>query len=81
MIISKLPNSSKHQYKAEFKNIVDSEVLSSDFSGLRTSAALLTSLASTASTTSTASKAIFHKKKLPGVWIIPDSKKTNKDPF
>ena len=29
-------NSSKHQYKAEFKNLDDSEVLSSDFFGLRT---------------------------------------------
>ena len=34
MIISKKLNSSKHQYKAEFKNLYDCEVLSSDFSGL-----------------------------------------------
>jgi hypothetical protein len=54
MIISEKLISSKQQYKAEIKNIVDSEVLSSDFSGLRTSAASLTSLASTAS------KALFH---------------------
>ena len=39
--------SSKHQYKAEFKNLDDSEVLSSDFSGLKTSAASVTSTAST----------------------------------
>jgi hypothetical protein len=32
-------NISKHQNEAEFKNMDDSEVLSSDFSGLRTSAA------------------------------------------
>ena len=51
---------SKHQYKAEFKNLDDSEVLSSDFSGLRTSAASLTSLASATSMASTASKALFH---------------------
>jgi hypothetical protein len=47
---------SKHQNKAEFKNLVKSEVLSSNFSGLRNSAALVTSTASTtlvASMTST----------------------------
>ena len=60
MIISEKYNFSKHQYKAEFKNLDDSEVLSSDFSGLRTSAASLTSLASATSTASTASKALFH---------------------
>ena len=60
MIISKEKKSSKHQYKAEFKNLDDSEVLSSDFSGLRTSAASLTSLASATSMASTASKALFH---------------------
>jgi hypothetical protein len=36
---------SKHQNKSEFKNLDDSEVLISDFPGLRTSAA---SIASTA---------------------------------
>ena len=51
MIISKLQNSPKHQYKAEFKNLDDSEVLSSDSLGLGTSAASLAS---------TASKALFH---------------------
>ena len=34
---------SKHQNKAEFKNLDDSEVLSNDFLGLRASAASLTS--------------------------------------
>ena len=54
--------SSKHQYKAESKNVDDSEVLSNDFSGLRTSAASLTSLASATSMASTASKALFHQR-------------------
>ena len=34
MIISKKRKSSKYQYKAEFKNIDDSEVLSDDFQAL-----------------------------------------------
>jgi len=50
---------SKHKNKAEFKCLDDSEVLSSDFPGLKTSAATMTSVASTASITSTAS---FHQK-------------------
>jgi hypothetical protein len=36
---------SKHQNKAEFKNLDDFEVPSSDFSGLRTSATSMTSTA------------------------------------
>ena len=40
---------SKHKNKAEFKCLDDSEVLSSDFSGLKTSAASMTSVTSTAS--------------------------------
>ena len=36
---------SKHKNKAEFKWLDDSEVLSSDFSGLKTSAASMTSVA------------------------------------
>jgi hypothetical protein len=57
-------SSSKHQNKAEFKNLYGSEVLSSDFPGLKTSAA---SMASTASTTFTAS---FHPKNTaPDSWI------------
>ena len=49
---------SKHKTKAEFKCLDDSEVLSSDFPGLSTSAASMTSVTSTASMalmTSTAS--------------------------
>jgi hypothetical protein len=53
---------SKHQNKDEYKNLDASEVLSSDFSGPRTSAALLTSSASATSLASTASKALFHQK-------------------
>ena len=48
---------SKHKIKAESKCLDDSEVLSSNFPGLKTSAASMTSVASTASMTSTAS---FH---------------------
>ena len=40
---------SKHPNKAEFKCLDDSEVLSSDFPGFKTSAASMTSVASTAS--------------------------------
>ena len=56
---TKLEIFSKHQTELEFKNLDDSEVLSSDFPCLKTSAALMTSVASTASMTSTAS---FHEK-------------------
>ena len=45
---------SKHQNKAEFKNLDDSEVLSSDFLDLKISAASMASTASTASMASTA---------------------------
>ena len=69
MIISEKYNFSKHQHKAEFKNLDDSEVLSSDFSGLRTSAASLTSLASATSMASTASKALFHKRTSISWWL------------
>ena len=40
---------SKHQCKAELKNLDDSEVLNSDFPGLKTSAASMTLTASTTS--------------------------------
>ena len=50
--------------KVVFKNLDDSEVLSSDFPGPRTSAVSLTSSASATSLASTASKALFHKKNL-----------------
>ena len=49
----------KHRNKAEFYNLDDSEVLNSDFPGLRTSAASMTSITSVASMTSTAS---FHQR-------------------
>jgi hypothetical protein len=51
---------SKHKNKAEFKCLDDSEVLSSDFPGLKTSAASMTSVASTASIASMTSTASFH---------------------
>ena len=60
IMLKKHRNSSKHQYKAEFKNLDDSEFLSGTFSGLRTSVASLTSMASATSTASTPSKALFH---------------------
>jgi hypothetical protein len=52
----------KHQNKAQFENLVNSEVLSSDFSDLRTSAASMTSTASTTSVASMTSTASFHQK-------------------
>ena len=52
----------KHKNKAEFKCLDDSEVLSSDFPGLKTSAASMTSVASTASMASMTSTALFHQK-------------------
>ena len=53
---------SKHQNKAEFKDLDRSEVLSSDFLVLRTSAASMTSTASTTSMASMTSTASFHQK-------------------
>ena len=52
---------SKHNNKAEFKCLDDSDVLSSDFSGLKTSAASMTAMASTASVASMTSTASFHQ--------------------
>ncbi len=49
----------KHKNKAEFKCLDDSKVLSSDFSGLRTFEASLTSPASVTSMASTASKSLL----------------------
>jgi hypothetical protein len=49
----------KHKNKAEFKCLDDSEVLSSNFPGLKTSAASMTSVASTASMASMTSTASF----------------------
>ena len=48
---------SNHKNKAEFKCLDDSEVLTSDFSGLKTSAASMTSVTSTASMASMTSTA------------------------
>ena len=53
---------SKHKTKAEFKSLDDPEVLSSEFPGLTTSAASMTSVASTASLASMTSTASFHQK-------------------
>ena len=73
---------SKHHNKAEFKNLDDSEVLSSDFPDLRTSAASVTSTASTASVVSMTFTASFHQKITnPNGWIIPATKMTNTGPF
>jgi hypothetical protein len=55
---------SKHQNKAEFNNLDDSEVPSCDFPGLRTFAVSMTSTASMASMTSMTWTASFHQKKL-----------------
>ena len=53
---------SKHPNKAEFIDMDDSEILRSDFTGLRTSAASMTSTASTTSMFSMTSTASFHQK-------------------
>jgi hypothetical protein len=53
--------SSKHQSKAEFENLDDTEVLSSNFPGLITSATSMTSMASTTSVASMTSTASFHE--------------------
>ena len=52
----------KHQSKAKFKNLDDTEVLSSDYPDLRTSEASMTSTASTTSVASMTSTASFHQK-------------------
>jgi hypothetical protein len=62
MIIPKKYFLSKHKNKAKFKCLDASEVLSSDFPGLKTSAASMTSMASTASAASMTSTASFHQK-------------------
>ena len=53
---------SKHQNKAKFNTLDDSEVLSSDVPGLKTSTASMTSVASTASMASMTSTASIHQK-------------------
>jgi hypothetical protein len=61
---------SKHQNKAEFMNLDDSEVPSSYFPGLRTSSASMTSTAS-----------IHQKFTNPDGWIILGTKITKTHPF
>ena len=53
---------SNHQSKAELKNLDDSEVLNSDFPGLKTSTASMTSIASTTSMASWPRQPHFIKK-------------------
>ena len=53
---------SKNKIKAEFKCLDDSEVISSDFTGLNSSTASMTPEASTASMASMTSTASFHQK-------------------
>ena len=73
---------SKHENKAEFKNLDDSEVLSSNFPDLRISAASVTSTASTALVASMTFTASFHQKNNnPDGWIISGTKMTNTGPF
>ena len=60
---------SKHQFKAEFKNLDDSEVLNSDFPGLKTSAASMTSTALTTSVASMTSTASFHQNIYSYWWL------------
>ena len=60
---------SKHPNKAEFNDMDDFEVLSSDFPGLRTSAASMTSTASTTSIASMTSTASFHQKIYWSWWL------------
>ena len=73
---------SKHQNKAEFKNLDDAKVLSSDFPDLRTSSASMTSTASTTSMASMTSTASFRQKHYYLRWLDhPDTKMTNTGPF
>jgi hypothetical protein len=60
-----LPNNIflKHQNKTKINTLDDSEVLSSDFLGLKTFSASMTSVASTASMASMTWIASFHQKK------------------
>ena len=72
---------SEHKNKAEFKCL--DEVPSSDFPGLKTSAASMTSVTSTASMASMTSTVSFYQKKNthPHCLIIPGTKMTNTGPF
>ena len=68
---------SKHQNKAEFRNLDDFAVISGDFPGLRTFAASMTSTASTTSVASMTSTASFHQKNYWSWWF----EMTNTSPF
>ena len=82
MIIPKKTFFSKHKNKAEFKCLNDSEVLGSDFSELKTSAASMTSVASTASMASMTSTTSFHQKITdPNGLIIASNQMTNTSSF
>ena len=68
--------------KAEFRNLFYSEVIISDCSGLRTSAASETSTASTTSVASMTSTASFHQKiTRSAALMILGTKMTNTGPF
>ena len=60
---------SKHPNKAEFNDKDDSEVLRSNFTDLRTSAASMTSTTSTTSMSSMTSTASFHQKIYWSIWL------------
>ena len=81
MIQTKIIFFSKHQNKAEFKNPHDSGVLSSDFSGLKTSATSLTS--SLQPRWPLQPQKPYFTKELPDSdgWIILDTKMTNSCQF
>ena len=82
MILTQKTFFSKHKNKAEFKYLDEFEVVSSDFPGLKTSAASMTSVASTASMASMTSTASFHQKNIdPDDLIIPSTQMTNTSPF
>jgi hypothetical protein len=73
---------SKHQNKAEFKNLDFSKVLISDFPDLRTYEASMTSTASTTSMASITFTASFHQNITDcDGWITPGTKMTNIGPF
>ena len=78
---------SKHQNKAESKFLDDSEVLSSDFSDLRTSADSVTSTVSMASVASMTFTASFHqktfnlKKNIYFWWLVTFYQGMSCDPF
>ena len=74
---------SKHKNKTEFKCLDDFELLRSDFSGFKTSAASMTSVTSAASMASMTSTASFHQKKNtdPDGLIIYNTQMTNTSSF